>query len=155
MMRVPLVVPAPLASRHRPDAALVTVPFELNVHCCAVVVVQSLIWAALPWEVPASCRHLVPNRVSWLLLFSVQVWLPPPLQSYSVCWVPLAWFQAGSSRQRPEAVPTRAKVLDACPVVMARLSNWAVSPWLVPNPICPVVQVESVTEPTVAPSMTA
>ena len=32
----------------------------------------------------------------------------------------------------------------------SRLSNWAVSPWLVPMPTCPAPKVESVTVPTVA-----
>src|SRR3954453_10448068 len=41
------------------------------------------------------------------------------------------------------------------PLVMARLSNCAVSPWLVPMPATPDPKVESDTEPTDVPSTVA
>ena len=45
--------------------------------------------------------------------------------------------------------------LEPSPGVIARLSNWAVTPWPVPYPIWPATQAESDTVPTVVPSIAA
>src|SRR2546421_685987 len=87
-----------------------------------------------------------------------QAWLAPPLQSQISSWVPLVWLAPGTSRQRLEPVPMSRKLGGGGGPetgVMDRLSNWAVSPWLVPTPTWPVLQALSVTVRTVAPSIVA
>src|SRR5438477_4997462 len=97
--------------------------------------------------------------MSWPDAVGVQVWLVPALQSQISTCVPLVWLTLGTSRQRLEATPRRG---PGCPggtgppvAVTDRLSNWAVSPWLVPKPTCPTLHVASVTEPTAVPSIRA
>ena len=88
----------------------------------------------------------------------VHCWLVPPLQSQSSTWVPLVWLAPGTSRQRPEADPTSVPLVPPVPPlpgVIDRLSNCAVSPWLVPYPTWPAAHVESLAVPTWVPSMVA
>jgi len=62
MIRVPLAVPAPLASRHSPDCWPVMVPLALTFHCWLAWPLQSqmmtLVPLPAPW--PLASRHLLP-----------------------------------------------------------------------------------------------
>src|SRR5690242_16984600 len=65
---VPLAVPAPLASRHRPDCTPVMVPLELTFHCWFVWPLQSQMITVVPLVVPLplASRHLFPYTCSAL-----------------------------------------------------------------------------------------
>ena len=66
MIRVPLAVAAPLASRHSPDCTPVTVPLALTFHCWLVCPWQSQMITSVPLVVPwpLASRHLPPYTVS-------------------------------------------------------------------------------------------
>src|SRR5512142_3115754 len=108
MIFVPLAVPCPLASTHRPDCTPVIVPLELRFHCWLVWPLQSQMMTAVPLVVPRplASRHLLPYTVSCLLEVDVQSWLVPPQQSYSWTWVPLVVDAFGTSAHRPDCPPT-------------------------------------------------
>src|SRR4051794_28002257 len=71
MSFVPLAVPAPWASRHRPDCTPVMVPFALTFHCWLVWLLQSQMITCVPLVVPRpfASRHLLPY--TWNCLASV------------------------------------------------------------------------------------
>src|SRR5689334_15532370 len=68
MIRVPLAVPAALASTHSPDWTPVMVPLSLTFHCWLGWPLQSQMMTAVPLVVPRplASRHLDPYTVSCL-----------------------------------------------------------------------------------------
>jgi hypothetical protein len=69
MMFVPFAVPAPLASRQRPDCTPETAPLALTFHCWLACPLQSQMMTAVPLAVPCplASRHLLPYTISCLL----------------------------------------------------------------------------------------
>src|SRR5678815_2053527 len=113
MMFVPLAVPRPLASRHRPDCTPVMVPLALTFHCWLACPLQSQMMTAVPFVVPAwlASRHLLPYTTSCLRAVCTQVWFAPPVQSHSCVRVPLVSVLLLTSRQRLDCAPTTAAPL--------------------------------------------
>src|SRR6478672_6827722 len=75
-----------------------------------------------------------------------------------IVWVPLVCDWLGTSRQRLDPTPISRPLTGGggpATAVMLRLSNCAVSAWLVPMPIWPTDQPVSVSVVTVAPSICA
>src|SRR4051812_32108531 len=107
---VPLAVPAPLASRHRPDWTPVMDPSEFWRHCWFGCPLQFQMMTGVPgvvcwWEAPT---HRVPLSV-WSCPAEVNSkdWPLWPLQSHRSSAVPGVGSAPVTSRQRPEAAPTR------------------------------------------------
>src|SRR5690349_1215815 len=83
------------------------VPLALSVHRWLVPPLQSQICVRAPAAAfSGASRHLPSAWRVWPL--SVQRWFVPPLQSQMIGWVPLVVLPPGTSRQRPDAVPTSA-----------------------------------------------
>src|SRR5438046_635195 len=124
--RVPLAVPLPTTSRHRPDWTPTMVPLALTVHCWLAppLQVQSTTFVPGVVPLPSASRHL--PRTCSVPPVPVNCWLAPWLQSQTTNWVPLVVLDPGSSRHRPDAALTREVVVPPAPGVTLRSANCAV-----------------------------
>src|SRR3954451_2890405 len=112
---VPLALPQPEASRHRPDRTPTIVPSGFTRHCWLSLPLHVQICTGVPDVVapPRTSRHLLPYTVSRLLSVKVHCWLIPPWQSQMCTFAPSVWLTPATSRHRPESTPRTSLVVAA------------------------------------------
>src|SRR5690348_14325761 len=106
MTAVPLAVPAPLTSRHRPDLTPVTEPSEFCRHCWLAWPLQVQMITGVPgvvWPLEASTQRVSPIVLSSPAEVKPKAWLAWLSQSQMSRVLPGVSTLPLTSRHRPEA----------------------------------------------------